>query len=109
MISKKTRFIRYSIIREAGGISYGKNHWDLLDPDQVKTLVQVIGKAGVSMGTYAAFLGMMLEDELTDRSMRVSNGQEIIFVHRELLSLPVHLITEKFTAMWPSTMPRLLP
>jgi hypothetical protein len=106
MISKQNRSIRYTVIREAAGLSYGKNHWDLLDPEHVKTLAHVIGKAGVNTGTYAPFLGVRFEDELTNRAMALGTGQEIIFVHRGLLGLPAHLIVEKFTAMWPDRIPR---
>jgi hypothetical protein len=101
MISKQNRSIRLTIIREAAGVSYGKNHWDLLDPDQVKILAHVIGKAGLSTATYAMFLGARLEDEVTDRDTLMSTGQEVIFVHRSLLeSVPADLLLNKFTAIY---------
>lgn len=90
MISKQTRFIKYTIIRNATGKNFGKNHSDLLDSDQVKILAQVIGKAGIQTHTYAIFKGVRMEsqDEITDRSLPVSIGDEIVFIHRGLLNLP---------------------
>ena len=132
MISKQTRAIRYSIVRNTAGKNFGKNHSDLLDPDQVKTLVQVIGKAGIQTNTYAIFKGMRMEpqDEITDRSMPVSIGDEIVFIHRGLLNVsyprpdlllpgmpknevvpppatvspqvPVEFLREKWTATYPN-------
>lgn len=132
MISKQTRYIRYVIVRNSAGKNFGKNHSDLLDPDQVKTLVQVIGKAGIQTHTYAIFKGMRMEsqDEITDRSMPVYIGDEIVFIHRGLLNaaypqpdlllpgmpknevipppptvspqVPVEFLREKWTATYPN-------
>jgi hypothetical protein len=96
-LASKTHRIRYDIIRSAAGNVYGKNHWDYLDPREVKTLAQAIGKACVNLEEYAAFCGHNFKNEITDRSAPLKNHQQIHFVRRELVDLMPNHIVERWT------------
>jgi len=95
----KTNFVKFVVIRSAVDLSFdgGENYWDLVEPTETPTLAHVIGKAGISTTTYAAFNGLILTEELTDRTQTVNNKQTIYFVHRGLLDLRPELITENWS------------
>ncbi len=94
----QTHYIKYAIVKEAAGRSYGKNQTDTLDPREVSTLSQVIGNAGVNLTTYAAFFNYNFHTEVTDRNTPVKNKQTVIFVRRELLDLaPLYLVERWLT------------
>ena len=45
----KTHRVKYSIIREAAGFSYGMNNWDYVDPREKTKIYEVMGVAGVNL------------------------------------------------------------
>ncbi len=95
----QTHRIRYDVIRDAAGITYGKNHWDYVDPRTTNTLSGVIGKAGINLTEYAAFLKPNFSDdqEVTVRSTVIPNLSRVYFVHRGLLGLLDRHILERWT------------
>ena len=95
----QTHRIRYDVIRDAAGITYGSNHWDYVDPRVTNTLAGVIGKAGINLTEYAAFLkpSFSPSDEVTDRSTIIPNFTRVYFVHRGLLDLLDQHILERWT------------
>lgn len=95
----QTHRIRYDIIRNAVGINYGKNHWDYVDPRKVTTLAGVIGKAGVNLEDYAAFITPDFDDdkEIYVRSTPVKNHMRVYFIDRRLLDIPDRHLLNRWT------------
>lgn len=104
-VSKQTRFVKYTVIRTAAGISFGSNDYDMVDPDAVSTLGELRGFAGVDKD-YASFRGVSFKIELTDRDMAVKNRDEFSFVHRGLLHLRPELLTNEFLRRYPGRIPQ---
>lgn len=86
--------IKFHIIRNKAGLNYGNNIIDLADPRTITTLGQLFGFAGLDSSKYTAFMGYNLNESFSDRDMPITNGQEVYFIHNELLNIPQRLLLQ---------------
>lgn len=86
--------IKFHIIRNKAGLNFGHNINNAADPRTITTLSQLFGFAGLDSTKYSAFIGYNLNESFIELDTPIGNGQEVYFIHNNLLHIPSHLLLQ---------------